>query len=104
MRSLAIDGQKPKAMVIACRDSRVDPGLMLQCKPGELFIVRNVANIIPPYELDDGHHGTSAALEFGIKFLGIKDLVILGRSNCGGIEALVADHDEDHRQWQWYSS
>lgn len=105
MRSLAADGQKPKAMVIACCDSRVDPGLMLQCNPGDLFIVRNVANIVPPYELDYGHHGTSAALEFGIKFLEIKNLVILGHSNCGGIEVLVADHDEDHNDFisNWVS-
>lgn len=105
MRSLATNGQKPKAMVVSCCDSRVDPGLMLQCNPGELFVVRNVANIIPPYELDDRHHGTSAALEFGIKFLGIKNLIILGHSNCGGIEALVADHDEGHNDFisNWVS-
>lgn len=105
LRSLATEGQKPKAMVVSCCDSRVDPGLMLQCNPGELFIVRNVANIIPPYELDDKHHGTSAALEFGIRFLGIKELIILGHSNCGGIEALLANHDESHNDFisNWVS-
>lgn len=105
MRSLAIDGQKPKAMVVSCCDSRVDPGLMLQCKPGDLFIVRNVANIIPPFECDKKHHGTSAALEFGIRFMGIKDLIILGHSNCGGIEALLADHAKGHNDFisKWVS-
>ena len=76
-------------MVIACCDSRVDPALILQCKPGDLFIVRNVANIIPPCEKDNGYHGTSAALEFGIRHLNIKQLIILGHSQCGGIEALL---------------
>ena len=82
-------GQKPKIMVVACCDSRVDPALILQCDPGDLFVVRNVANIIPPYEKDDGHHGTSAALEFGIRFLGVSHLIILGHSQCGGIQNLL---------------
>jgi carbonic anhydrase len=81
--------QDPKIMVISCCDSRVDPALILQCDPGDLFIVRNVASIVPPYEIDQGHHGTSAALEFGIKFLKIKNLVLLGHSNCAGIRALI---------------
>jgi len=105
LRSLATRGQNPKAMVISCCDSRVDPGLMLQCDPGDLFIVRNVANIVPPCEIDDKHHGTSAALEFGIKFLGIKELIILGHSNCGGIEALLANHEKNHNDFisNWVS-
>jgi carbonic anhydrase len=89
MRHLAHYGQKPKIMVVACCDSRVDPALILQCDPGDLFIVRNVANIVPPYEADEGHHGTSAALEFGICYLDVKDLIILGHSHCGGIDALL---------------
>ncbi|MGB6975905.1 MAG: carbonic anhydrase [Gammaproteobacteria bacterium] len=89
MHRLAHHGQKPKIMVIACCDSRVDPALILQCDPGDLFIVRNVANIVPPYEADGAHHGTSAALEFGICYLNIKDLIILGHSQCGGINALL---------------
>lgn len=105
MKYLAMDGQKPKAMVVSCCDSRVDPGLMLQCKPGDLFVVRNVANIVPPFECDTKHHGTSAALEFGIRFMGIKNLIILGHSNCGGIEALLADHDKGHNDFisNWVS-
>lgn len=89
MQQLADNGQNPQAMVVACCDSRVDPALILQCDPGDLFTVRNVANIIPPYEADEGHHGTSAALEFGICYLNVKHLIILGHSQCGGINALL---------------
>lgn len=89
MQHLAYHGQKPEIMIIACCDSRVDPSLILQCEPGDLFIARNVANIVPPYESDEGHHGTSAALEFGICYLNVKHLIILGHSQCGGIEALL---------------
>lgn len=105
LRSLASEGQSPKAMVVSCCDSRVDPGLMLQCDPGDLFIVRNVANIVPPYELDGKHHGTSAALESGIRFLKTKHLIILGHSNCGGIEALIEQHDKGHNDFisDWVS-
>ena len=84
MRHLA-NGQNPEIMVVACCDSRVDPALILQCDPGDLFIVRNVANIVPPYEADERHHGTSAALEFGICYLKVKHLIILGHSQCSGI-------------------
>lgn len=89
MQNLAVRGQSPKVMFIACSDSRVDPALILQCDPGDLFVVRNVANIIPPYEKDDAHHGTSAAMEFAIRFLKVEHLIILGHSQCGGIQALL---------------
>ena len=89
MQHLAYHGQQPEIMIVACCDARVDPALILQCEPGDLFIVRNVANIVPPYEADEGHHGTSAALEFGICYLNIKHLIILGHSQCGGIHALL---------------
>lgn len=89
MASLADHGQKPETMVVACCDSRVDPALLMQCEPGDLFVLRNVANIVPPYEKDDRHHGTSAALEFAIQFLKVKQLIILGHSQCGGIQALL---------------
>src|ERR1700722_138423 len=82
-------GQQPEVMMVACCDSRVDPALILQCDPGDLFVVRNVANIVPPYEKDEAHHGTSAALEFGIDILQVKHLILLGHSQCGGIQALV---------------
>lgn len=94
MESLSVKGQKPEAMVIACSDSRVDPALILQCDPGELFVVRNVANIVPPFEKDDMHHGTSAALEFGICHLNVKHLILLGHSQCGGVLAVLNDENE----------
>jgi carbonic anhydrase len=93
MRSLAHRGQQPNIMMVSCCDSRVDPALILQCDPGDLFIVRNVANIVPPYEKDEAHHGTSAALEFGICYLQVKHLIILGHSECGGINALINNKD-----------
>jgi carbonic anhydrase len=92
MEYLYHHGQQPKTMVVACCDSRVDPALILQCDPGDLFVVRNVANIVPPYEKDEAHHGTSAALEFGIQLLGIEHLILLGHSQCGGIKALLDSH------------
>jgi carbonic anhydrase len=96
MQYLAHYGQQPQVMVVACCDSRVDPALLLQCDPGDLFVVRNVANIVPPYEKDEAHHGTSAALEFAVCYLNITDLVILGHSQCGGIHAL--HHSESLHQ------
>jgi carbonic anhydrase len=81
--------QTPRVMVIGCADSRVDPAILTQSEPGELFVVRNVANIVPPYEPDDRHHGTSAALEFAVRDLGVGDIVVLGHSQCGGIQALA---------------
>jgi carbonic anhydrase len=89
MQQLHAHGQRPKTMIVACCDARVDPALILQCDPGDLFVVRNVANIVPPYERDDGYHGTSAALEFGIRFLEVENLILLGHSQCGGINALL---------------
>ena len=89
MRSLSQNGQQPKIMVVACCDSRVDPALILQCDPGDLFVVRNVANIVPPYEKDEAHHGTSAALEFAVGTLKVSHLILLGHSQCGGIQTLL---------------
>ena len=88
MRELAAEGQHPEVMLIACVDSRVDPALVLDTEPGELFIVRNVANLVPPYGPDQGLHGTSAALEYGVRDLKVKNIIVLGHSGCGGIEAL----------------
>lgn len=89
MHSLAKHGQRPQVMVLACCDSRVDPAVVLQCDPGDLFVVRNVANLVPPYEPDNRHHGTSAALEYGVRFLKVKHLILLGHSQCGGIQAML---------------
>jgi carbonic anhydrase len=101
MQYLSDYGQRPQTMVVACCDSRVDPALIFQCDPGDLFVVRNVANIVPPYEKDESHHGTSAALEFAVKTLNINHLILLGHSQCGGIEALLHSHhhpeDEIHQ-------
>jgi len=96
MHYLSHYGQQPRTMVVACCDSRVDPAVILQCDPGDLFVVRNIANIIPPYELDDAHHGTSAALEFGVCFLEVQHLILLGHSQCGGIQALL-DSEKPHQ-------
>jgi carbonic anhydrase len=82
-------GQNPEVMVIACSDSRVDPAILTQSEPGELFVVRNVANIVPPFKPDGLHHGTSAALEFAVRDLGVSHIIILGHSQCGGIQGLV---------------
>ena len=105
MQSLSDQGQKPQIMVIACCDSRVDPALILQCDPGDLFVVRNVANIVPPFEKDEAHHGTSAALEFGIQGLGIKHLILLGHSQCGGIQALLNHANQEQNDFisNWVS-
>lgn len=89
MKQLGDYGQKPYALVVSCCDSRVDPSLIFQCEPGDFFTIRNVANIIPPYEADEKHHGTSAALEFGICYLNVRHVIILGHSQCGGIQALM---------------
>jgi carbonic anhydrase len=83
-------GQKPKILVIACSDSRVDPSILLNCKPGDLFVIRNVANLVPPCDEDkSSYHGTSAAIEFAVRKLGIKHIIILGHSQCGGIASLI---------------
>ena len=88
-RSLARDGQTPETMVIACCDSRAAPETIFDCGPGELFVVRNVANLVPPYEPDGKHHSTSAALEFAVQSLKVKHIVVLGHGRCGGIKAAL---------------
>ncbi len=105
MQYLSHYGQQPQVMVVSCCDSRVDPALILQCDPGDLFVVRNVANIIPPYEKDEAHHGTSAALEFGICFLKVKNLILLGHSQCGGIQVLLNNNASNHNDFitNWVS-
>lgn len=81
-------GQQPRALVIGCCDSRVDPATVLNAAPGELFVVRNVANLVPPFTPDGGYHGTSAAVEFAVSALGVRNIVVLGHARCGGIQAL----------------
>jgi carbonic anhydrase len=86
---LAEQGQRPRALVIGCVDSRVDPGMILDAGPGELLVVRNVANLVPPYAPDGAHHSTSAALEFAVRVLEVPDIVVIGHGMCGGIAALL---------------
>ncbi|MCH9764973.1 MAG: carbonic anhydrase [Alphaproteobacteria bacterium] len=88
-RHLAEHGQSPDVMLISCCDSRVDPEAIFSAKPGDLFIVRNVANLVPPFETDGRYHGVSAALEFAVLNLHVKHIVIMGHASCGGIKAAV---------------
>jgi carbonic anhydrase len=90
-RELAESGQSPQIMVIGCGDSRVSPEVIFDARPGELFVVRNVANIVPPYAPDQQAHGVSAALEFGVGVLKIKHIVVLGHAQCGGVKAYAED-------------
>ena len=88
-RELSERGQSPETMVIGCCDSRVSPEAIFDAGPGELFVVRNVANLVPVYEPDSGAHGVSAALEYAVTVLRIKHIVVLGHAQCGGIRAFV---------------
>lgn len=88
-QQLVARGQSPKALVIACSDSRVDPALITDATPGDIFVVRNVANVVPPFVDDGKTHGTSAAIEFSVKHLQVPHIVVMGHSKCGGIRALM---------------
>jgi carbonic anhydrase len=88
--ALAERGQAPKFLVIACSDSRVDPSTIFDVGPGELFIIRNVANLAPPFENSAGYHGVSAAIEFAVEALKVDTIVVLGHAQCGGIQAALA--------------
>src|SRR5882757_9081482 len=88
---LARAGQSPEVMVVGCCDSRVSPEVIFDARPGELFVVRNVANIVPPYAPDGQAHGVSAALEFGVAALKVKHIVVLGHAHCGGVKAFAED-------------
>jgi carbonic anhydrase len=90
-RELAERGQSPEVMVIGCCDSRVSPEVIFDAGPGELFVVRNVANLVPPYAPDGATHGVSAALEFAVQVLRVKHIVVLGHAQCGGIKALATE-------------
>src|SRR3954466_7678891 len=91
-RDLAERGQTPEIMVIGCCDSRVSPEVIFDSGPGELFVVRNVANLVPPFETGGSYHGVSAALEFGVGALKVKYIVILGHAHCGGVRAYAEEH------------
>ena len=83
------EGQSPKVMVIACSDSRVDPTQIFDTRPGEIFVVRNVAALVPPFETTPGLHGVSAALEFAVQFLKVEEVVVVGHGYCGGCKAAL---------------
>jgi len=90
-RRLGEGSQKPRIMIIACCDSRAAPETVFDAGPGEMFVVRNVANLVPPYMPDGGHHSTSAALEFGVMSLAVRHIVVMGHGRCGGIRAAIGD-------------
>ena len=83
-------GQKPRALVIGCSDSRTDPQMVFNAAPGELFVIRNVANLVPPYGPDDQPHGISAAIEFAVQALKVPQIIVMGHAMCGGIAALLS--------------
>jgi carbonic anhydrase len=101
--ALARHGQEPEALVIACSDSRVDPQRVFGAAPGELFVVRNMAGLVPPYQPDAHYHGTSAAIEYAVRVLGVRHVVVLGHGLCGGIRAIVegAPKEADDFVEQW---
>lgn len=91
------EAQEPRVMVIACSDSRVDPAQVFDVDPGEIFVVRNVAALVPPFETTQGHHGVSAALEFAVQFLKVREIVVMGHGMCGGCKAALTQsmHGEE---------
>jgi carbonic anhydrase len=92
-RQLAERGQSPKILLIGCCDSRVSPEVIFDALPGEIFVLRNIANLVPPYEPDAEHHGTSAALEYAVTILNVEHIVVMGHARCGGVRAYVEQAD-----------
>jgi carbonic anhydrase len=99
------EGQPAKILMVACCDSRVDPAILTDCDPGDLFTVRNVANLVPPCEDDQHHHGTSSAIEFAVKGLQVESIIVMGHANCGGIKGLWESEDLNDSQFihRWVS-
>jgi carbonic anhydrase len=101
------EGQSPRVMVIACSDSRAEPAVIFDAKPGEIFVVRNVANLSPPFETAPGHHGVSAALEFAVTQLEVEEILVMGHGSCGGCAAALtgqfdeAEHGAGHFIAEW---
>jgi carbonic anhydrase len=89
------EGQSPRVMVIACSDSRVEPATIFGSRPGEIFVVRNVANLVPPFETGGGLHGVSAALEFAVTVLKVDEILVLGHGACGGVKAALSGDLKD---------
>jgi carbonic anhydrase len=94
-KHLAEKGQSPKTLVIACADSRVDPATIFNAGPGELFVVRNVANLAPPFEQGAGYHGVSAAIEFAVTQLKVETILVMGHAQCGGVAAALQQRPRD---------
>ncbi len=94
------DGQSPRVMVIACSDSRVDPTQIFDTNPGEIFVVRNVAALVPPFETNPGRHGVSAAVEFAVQIIGVQEILVMGHGLCGGCNAALTQdlHGAPHGQ------
>jgi carbonic anhydrase len=97
--SLAKNGQHPKTLVVACVDSRVDPAMIFDAAPGEFLTVRNVANLVPPYLPNTEFHGTSAAIEFGVRVMGVEHVTVLGHGLCGGVKSLLEGAPENARDF-----
>ncbi len=97
--ALAHWGQSPETMVVACSDSRVDPQTIFGAVPGEMFVLRNIAGLVPPYQPDARYHGTSAAIEFGVRVLKVSRLVVLGHAQCGGVRAMALGAPEAARDF-----
>ncbi|TWD12832.1 carbonic anhydrase [Sphingobium sp. AEW010] len=89
------EGQSPKVMIIACSDSRVDPAQIFDTNPGEIFVVRNVAALVPPFETTPGRHGVSAALEFAVQVLEVDEIIVMGHGKCGGCKAALSQDLKD---------
>ena len=92
---LVKNGQKPKVLFIACSDSRVNPQLITDAKPGELFMLRNIGNFVPPYSPDDNYHATAAGIEYAVSVLKISDIIVCGHSHCGAIKSLYKEINSD---------
>jgi len=96
-------GQRPEFLVIACSDSRADPATIFSARPGELFVIRNVANLIPPYSPDSSYHGVSSALEYAVTVLQVQHIVVLGHARCGGVRAFADDEAAGEFIGRWMS-
>ncbi|MBZ4194069.1 MAG: carbonic anhydrase [Candidatus Contendobacter sp.] len=99
---LAMQGQTPRTLLIGCSDSRVDPAILTDSAPGDMFVVRNVANLVPPYETTGRYHGTSAALEFAVCNLEVENIIVLGHSRCGGIKALLKGYGQNNDEGEGF--
>jgi len=97
IKHLVKQGQSPKILMIACCDSRVHPAIVLNTDPGDIFVIRNMANVVPPCEDDGKSHGTSAAMEFAVKHLGVRHIIVFGHSQCGGVRSLMEGEHECSR-------